>query len=101
MVRTSRRTFLHQASLATVLAGVPAWALTEAGSAMASSGASNGTLTVVLNPEPPTLVSFANTGGTCVTASSKVLEGLLEYDHDLTPRPQLATSWSMSPDGLT
>lgn len=101
MVRTSRRTFLHQASLATVLAGVPAWALTEAGSAMASSGASNGTLTVVLNPEPPTLVSFANTGGTCVTASSKVLEGLLEYDHDLTPRPQLATSWSVSPDGLT
>lgn len=100
MTNTSRRTFLHQARTATILAGVPAWALLDATDAIAQADAGSGTLTVVLTPEPPTLVSFANTSGTSVTVSSKVLEGLLEYDHGLTPRPQLATSWSVSPDGL-
>ncbi|MDZ5458004.1 ABC transporter substrate-binding protein [Azohydromonas lata] len=101
MTRTSRRRFLQQASHATLMAGVPAWALTDAHATVAASdGSAKGTLTAVLNPEPPTLVCFSNTAGTTVTVSSKVLEGLLEYDHDLTPRPQLATVWKVSPDGL-
>ena len=29
-----------------------------------------------------------------------MLEGLLAYDFDLRPKPQLATAWSVSPDGL-
>jgi peptide/nickel transport system substrate-binding protein len=101
MNSNSRRTFLRQSTAATVLAGVPTWALLDARSAIAQTraGADN-TLTVVINPEPPTLVSFSNTAGTSVTVNSKVLEGLLEYSHDLTPRPQLATSWTVSPDGL-
>ncbi|KQP47715.1 ABC transporter substrate-binding protein [Pseudorhodoferax sp. Leaf274] len=100
MTRPNRRAFLRSSSAATVLAGVPAWALLEASSAMAQTSTADGTLTAVLNPEPPVLVSFSNTAGTSVTVSSKVLEGLLEYSHDLTPRPQLATSWTVSPDGL-
>ncbi len=101
MKNSSRRSFLQQASHATLLAGVPAWALVEASNAIAQTAPSGkGTLTAVLNPEPPTLVSFSNTAGTSVTVSSKVLEGLLEYDHQLTPRPQLATSWKVSSDGL-
>ncbi|TIU26064.1 MAG: ABC transporter substrate-binding protein, partial [Mesorhizobium sp.] len=31
---------------------------------------------------------------------AKVTEGLLTYDFDLTPRPLLATEWSVSDDGL-
>lgn len=99
----NRRAFLRQSTAATVLAGVPAWALLDASSALAQTApvrAGDNTLNVVINPEPPVLVSFANTAGTSVTVSSKVLEGLLEYTHDLTPKPQLATSWTVSPDGL-
>lgn len=100
MTPNSRRAFLRHSSAATVLAGVPAWALLDATAAIAQTRVADSTLTVVLNPEPPTLVSFANTAGTSVTVNSKVLEGLLEYSHDLTPRPQLATAWSVSADGL-
>jgi peptide/nickel transport system substrate-binding protein len=57
------------------------------------------TLTMVLATEPPTLVSLTNVATTALAVSAKVTEGLLEYDQDLTPRPQLATSWSISPDG--
>jgi len=59
-----------------------------------------GTLTLLVDPEPPILVSATNSSGPSRQVSSKVHEGLLEYDFDLTPRPQLATSWSVSPDGL-
>lgn len=100
MPASSRRTFLSRASAATALAGVPGWALTEARQAIAQTSAVNNTVTAVMNPEPPVLTCFANTAGTSVTVSTKVLEGLLEYDHDLTPRPQLATAWKVSPDGL-
>ena len=101
MKKPSRRAFLQQASHATLLAGVPTWALVDASNAIAQTAQSGtGVITAVLHPEPPTLVSFANTAGTSVTVSSKVLEGLLEYEHDLTPRAQLATAWKVSADGL-
>ena len=101
MKNTSRRSFIKNTTHATLMAGVPAWALLDAHNALAqTAGNGKGTVTAVINPEPPTLVSFANTAGTSVTVSSKVVEGLLEYDHDLTPRPQLATAWKISPDGL-
>lgn len=59
-----------------------------------------GTITFLVDPEPPILVSAVNSSGPSRQVSSKVHEGLLEYDFDLTPRPQLATGWSISPDGL-
>lgn len=102
-MKFSRRSFLNQLSVATLLVGVPSWARTHAADiaaqALTSSDASN-TITVALDPEPPVLVSFANTSGTSVITSTKVVEGLLEYDHQLTPLPQLATSWKISDDGL-
>lgn len=100
MTADNRRRFLRHGTAATVLASVPGWALLDARSAIAQASTDNDTLTVALNPEPPTLVSFSNTAGSSVTVSAKVLEGLLEYSHDLTPKPQLATSWTVSPDGL-
>lgn len=102
-MKFSRRSFLNQLSVATLLVGVPSWARTQttaiAAQALTSNEASN-TITVALDPEPPVLVSFANTSGTSVITSSKVVEGLLEYDHQLAPLPQLATSWEISDDGL-
>jgi peptide/nickel transport system substrate-binding protein len=59
-----------------------------------------GRLNYVIHPEPTTLVCFNTTEGPAIQASSKVVEGLLTYDFDLNPKPQLATAWSVSEDGL-
>ena len=58
-----------------------------------------GTMTIMFFQEPPMLVSLVNTNS--LTCSAKVTEGLLWYDHDLNPHPQLATAWTIAPDGLT
>lgn len=57
-----------------------------------------GTLRFVMKYEPPTLASINNTA-TALT-SGKIFDGLLTYDFDLKPKPQLATAWAVSPDGL-
>jgi peptide/nickel transport system substrate-binding protein len=59
-----------------------------------------GVLTVLLDPEPPTLLTLTTTAGVSLYTSSKTNEGLLTYDFDLNPKPQLAIGWSVSPDGL-
>ncbi|HXZ10587.1 MAG TPA: ABC transporter substrate-binding protein [Paraburkholderia sp.] len=59
-----------------------------------------GRLTLLVNPEPNALVNFATTAGAEQKISPKVTEGLLSYDFDVRPRPQLATSWKISADGL-
>ncbi|MDR6494651.1 hypothetical protein J2797_004559 [Paraburkholderia terricola] len=55
---------------------------------------------MLINPAPPVLVSIFRTTDPALVASSKVLEGLLAYDFDLRPKPQLATAWTVNPDGL-
>ena len=50
-----------------------------------------GTLTFVLEQEPTTLVA-ATTTDNVTKVSAKVTEGLLTYDFDLNPVPQLATT---------
>lgn len=59
-----------------------------------------GTVVVAMQSEPPTLTSAFNPAGFAEVVSTKVLEGLLTYDFDLTPLPALAESWSLSDDGL-
>jgi len=59
-----------------------------------------GRVSFVIHPEPTTLVCFNTTEGPAIQASTKVVEGLLTYDFELNPRPQLATAWSISEDGL-
>ncbi|MFM0553493.1 ABC transporter substrate-binding protein [Paraburkholderia sediminicola] len=59
-----------------------------------------GRLTLLVNPEPNVLINFATTAGAEQKISSKVTEGLLAYDFNVRPQPQLATAWSISPDGL-
>nr|WP_024903934.1 ABC transporter substrate-binding protein [Robbsia andropogonis] len=65
----------------------------------AAATSRGGILTMVVSPEPPTLVSFASTAVNVLKVSPKVVEGLLEYDFDMNPRPLLATSWDISADG--
>ena len=52
-------------------------------------------------PEPSVLNGAINAGFAAAFISTKVFEGLVEYDRNGKPFPQLATSWSASPDGLT
>ena len=80
------------------LMGVSALALAGRG-ASAQAPKKGGTLTFLQGAEPTTLISLTTVGTPSLTNSAKTTEGLLEYDYDIKPRPQLATEWSISPDG--
>ena len=60
-----------------------------------------GTLSMLVQPEVPTLASYLSTSMPVGQTASKIYDGLLEYNFDLSPRPCLAESWEISPDGLT
>ncbi|MFM1989905.1 MAG: hypothetical protein RJA99_2862 [Pseudomonadota bacterium] len=85
------------AVLAHVLSPAAALAQTPA----AATPVRGGTLTMTVNPEPPFLLSAINPTLQMGMLTTKVMEGLLWYDHTLTPRPQLAESWEVSKDGLS
>ncbi|MCW2308885.1 ABC transporter substrate-binding protein [Rhodobium gokarnense] len=70
-------------------------------SANAMAAKDGGTLIMLVKPEPPTLASYLSTSGPIGQVSTKVYEGLLEYDFDLNPQPGLAKSWEISDDGKT
>ena len=93
------RSFLSLALLAIAVAGRPATAQQPA--APAGEPVRGGTLTMTVNPEPPLLLSAINTTLQMGMITTKVMEGLLSYDLNLNPQPQLAESWKISPDGLT
>lgn len=59
-----------------------------------------GTLKAAIHPEPPTMAFFLNGATPIRTVVSKIFDGLVDYGPDLKPRPQLAESWTVSPDGL-
>jgi peptide/nickel transport system substrate-binding protein len=71
------------------------------GPAFAEDPVRGGTLTMVVQPEPPILVSAFNSAGPIGVVSTKILEGLLSYDFDMNPKPALAETWKVSPDGKT
>ncbi len=52
-------------------------------------------------PESSSLTNAMTSAGPTGLVSGKIFDGLLTYDFDLTPRPQLATAWEQSSDGLT
>lgn len=60
-----------------------------------------GTLVQITQPEPPNLAPFISTSGPIAQVTSKIFDGLLEYDFNLQPQPSLAESWEVSGDGLT
>jgi len=65
----------------------------------AASPQAGGTLIFLLAVQPPQLVPFSPDASRSI--GPKVVEGLLRYDFDLTPRPALATAWEVGSDGLT
>ncbi|MEJ5125029.1 ABC transporter substrate-binding protein [Comamonas sp. MYb21] len=83
-----------------------AWGLLAAssfGAAYAQAPATpvkGGTVTSVVAQEPTSLVSFLDTKTDNRDVSAKITEGLLRYDAKFQPQPLLATSWTVSPDGL-
>ncbi|WP_197034990.1 ABC transporter substrate-binding protein [Herbaspirillum sp. RV1423] len=76
-------------------AQVPAFAQT------AEKPQSGGTLNMLMQPEPPTLMLGLNQQGPTQFAASKIYQSLLTYGPDLKPLPSLAQSWEVSKDGLT
>jgi len=58
------------------------------------------TLLIGFSPEPPTLSSAATTAGPTQAISSKIFDGLVTFDGDARPQPQLALSWDVAADGL-
>ena len=93
--RPSRRSVL---SYGAGLISAPLWRPFSAHAA--TTPQRGGALSLLLAAEPPTLSAIANTAYNTVLVGPKVQEGLLTYDFALNPQPQLATDWSISPDGL-
>jgi len=58
-----------------------------------------GTLVQLTYPEPPSLAPYINTSLAVPQVSSKIYEGLLEYDFAAQPQPGLAASWQVADDG--
>ncbi len=87
------------ASLLTRAAGAALIALSFFGTHSAvAQPKPGGTLRFVMKYEPPTLAAINNSS--TPTTSPKIFDGLVTYDDNLKPIPQLATSWTVSPDGL-
>ncbi|QET00698.1 ABC transporter substrate-binding protein [Cupriavidus pauculus] len=70
-------------------------------SASAFAQTAGGTLSGIVQPEPPILVSAMNSQAPTQYIAGKIYQGLLTYSPDLKPQPELAKSWKISPDGLT
>jgi peptide/nickel transport system substrate-binding protein len=81
------------------LATLPA--LLAASAARGDGARRGGTMTIVLQSEPTALVSAFTVLTWALSVSAKVVEGLLDYDNELNPKPLLATAWEVAPDGLT
>jgi peptide/nickel transport system substrate-binding protein len=60
-----------------------------------------GTLNYVVKPEPPHLQGAISTADPVWQTTSKFHNGLLNYDLELNPTPELAESWQVSPDSKT
>jgi len=96
-----RRAMMIATATAAVAAGGRFGAAGAQTLASAPAPRRGGSMTVVLQVEPPTLVSVTNANTFAIAVSAKVTEGLIWYDNDMKPHPQLAQSWDVAADGLT
>ncbi len=70
--------------------------------ALADEPRRGGTLTYTYHPEPTALSTVATTAVPTALISTKIYEGLIEYEGAaMTPVPGLAESWEISDDQLT
>ncbi|TDT99807.1 peptide/nickel transport system substrate-binding protein [Azorhizobium sp. AG788] len=96
-----RRSFSLGLAASLGLAPLAGRAAFAAGADAGGTPVRGGVLRFLVEQEPTTLVTIAHTAGPSTRVSPKVTEGLLQYGFDYEPKPQLATEWSVSPDGLT
>lgn len=85
--------------LAGLLAGTAALAAPAA--AQAPAPRFGGTIIAVMPDDPPTLATWTSSSFLVRMVTPQIVEGLLEQNADLTPRPGLAESWETAPDGKT
>lgn len=97
----SRRQFIAGLSALPLLGASVPFLPSALAAATAEAVTGRRIFSLLVNPEPPSLSSFNTTAGTTITASSKVLEGLLRYDESLTPQAGLAVAWEAAADGLS
>ena len=71
------------------------------GPARATEPVRGGTMVMIVHPEPSTLAHYAVSAGNIPMIATQVYEGLVTYDWNLQPQPNLARSWEVSPDGRT
>lgn len=95
MKQTSASIKIMKASVALAAA---AWLLTSGAVHAQTQG---GTLTAIVQPEPPILMLGLNQQAPTQYVAGKIYQSLLTYDQELKPRPSLAKSWKASSDGLT
>jgi peptide/nickel transport system substrate-binding protein len=104
---TSRRREFLQTSFALVSAGAVgilpglASAAGEASGSDPAPGTRGGSLSMGIYSEPNFLTSAFSTAGPPLSVSTKIFDGLLDYDEQFRPRPKLAIAWESSGDGLT
>ena len=82
-----------------VLGALALAALLPAASVLAQT--KGGTLNMIVQPEPPVIVTAINQQGPTQFVAGKIYESLLTYTTDLKPQPGLAKSWEAAPDGLS
>jgi peptide/nickel transport system substrate-binding protein len=71
-----------------------------ASTAPTEPGARGGTVSMAIYAEPDFLVSAFSPAGPPLTVSTKVFDGLVDFDEQFRPVPRLATNWDSSSDGL-
>ncbi len=83
-----------------VLEALAAAPVLSVGAAFAQSAPRGATLNA-LTTEPQVLMLGLDQATPSQIIGGKIYEGLLTYDFDLAPKPGLAKSWEISPDGMT
>ena len=86
MTLTRRQLLAYAGATTTLLQLTPRFSFADDGPVR------GGTLKLHIAIEPPILVNLTHTAGAAVYITGKVTEGLLTYDLDLKPLPQLATA---------
>ena len=86
-------------AIGALITGLSLIATTSAGAQQ--SPARGGTLTFIVQPEPPGLLGQLNTATPVTLVSTKIHDGLLSLDSNRRLTPALALSYSISADGRT
>lgn len=98
-LRYLRPSFAKRALTAAALAAALATPALLSAPTVAVAQERGGTMNIIVQPEPAVLILGLNQQAPTQTVAGKIYQGLLTFDFNLTPQPELAESWEVSPDG--